>query len=74
MAVRPCDSEPTAYKQYVNMYVPLRIPVIHRDVTVYDNMCFINDWWFWEDFKEEQLLPSDISGDQHNQWHYHFIL
>lgn len=41
--------------------------VIHHDVTVHDDMCFFNDWWFWEDFKEEQLLLADIIGDQGNQ-------
>ena len=48
----------------INMHFPLRMTVIHHDVTMCDNVCFYSDWWFWEDFKEEKLLPSDIIGDQ----------
>lgn len=49
----------------INTHIPLRITVIHHDVTMCDNVCFYSDWWFWEDFKEEKWLPSDIIGDQH---------
>ena len=68
------DSELMAFERYVNMHIPLRITVIHHGVALYDNMCFYNDCWFWEDFKKEQLLPSDINGDPRNQHHYHFII